>query len=447
MPVSQKNQAPLAEEYQEILVRLPIWDDGVWEPLQKKDFKAAMDRFFTLMGYYTRKTVQDIYWKNIIQGDEAVRGSVTSDEWRMQIVPRLAQIFLEIGEETLFEKIYSSLDWEWLAAFHFSVVGEIPGISVDEKASYLTKEKSWLLDFFIGSPMNALAEGLLFDVSEGLPRPTQSLASYPAELSPALKKAFFSVPSAKKIITLSSELKWERQQTVDFSYVVGLFLLGVEEKERWEELFEKIFSGYSPEQKENVSKLAYRLLVKPLEGDTRDLRKGTESVIQEKEVSVPVAVVEEKSEKAVKINKVEFPKAAENQAVDPSAPFMLRTEEDSALKKTPAGNQEKGFSFPFGFFKRSAQPTQASRVSVKIESAAEPAGPTGTPKVQKPAQSVFETVQKDIARAPAEGDSVFGSLGKDLKEAGAKKTVHYSQFHTPLPEPAPHIEGNTVSFK
>lgn len=159
------------------------------------------------------------------------------------------------------------------------------------------------------------------------------------------------------------------------------------------------------------------------------------------------AVVEEKSEKAVKINKVEFPKAAENQAVDPSAPFMLRTEEDSALKKTPAGNQEKGFSFPFGFFKRSAQPTQAPRVSVKIESAAEPAGPTGTPKVQKPAQSVFETVQKDIAPAPAGGDSVFGSLGKDLKEAGAKKTVHYSQFHTPLPEPAPHIEGNTVSFK
>src|SRR3989344_2929165 len=152
------------QDYQELLIRLPIRDDSVWVPLQKKDFKTAMNRFYGVLGYSTPKTVTQIFWKSIIEGHPLVRGDISYEDWLKEVMPRLAVIVLNIADEKLLEKIYRSLSPAALIYFNSLLVDEIEGISAEEKIDFLDEKKPWLRNFLLGSPLNAMG-GLFFEAS------------------------------------------------------------------------------------------------------------------------------------------------------------------------------------------------------------------------------------------------------------------------------------------
>jgi len=83
----QKTTQTQYQDYQELLVRLPIRDDSVWIPLQKKNYKEAMDRFYSLLGYYTPKTATQIFWRSIIEGEPNIRGNISYKEWVTEVMP------------------------------------------------------------------------------------------------------------------------------------------------------------------------------------------------------------------------------------------------------------------------------------------------------------------------------------------------------------------------
>lgn len=449
MATQQKNVLP--QEYVSILERTPLWDDRVWEPLQKKDYETAMGELVGLMGLYTQKTALEIFWKDIIEGTPAVRGVVSAEEWRENVLPYLANIILEISEKNLIEKIYSTTDPDWLTPLHFLIVAEIPGFSTEEKIEYLSKEKPWLLDYFTGSPLNVLGEGLLIPVSEGIAiKKIGSFSKYWKYLPPGLQGTFYSIEGAQTLINICESYELDRQQIVDIAYSIGAVLLSADTIEEWSDSVRGIFESSNKKFTDQALDDLQQNFINPFRGEIAELKESIEPVIKEKEITVPIATAEETKEAPVKVNKIEFPKAITEEPKTPSepnAPFILFKGQDASPKAdTGSSAFSKGFSLPFGFFKGRKPAAETPKVSVKIESGASPAGPTGAPKIGKSSPSIFEGVE---TRLSGKKNGVFGAVKEEIKKLPSSKTVHYSEYRTEVPpaDPKPTVDGNTVSFK
>ncbi len=492
------------QEYQELLIRLPIYDDSIWVPLQKKNFKEAMDRFYGILGYYTSKTAPQIFWRSIIEGKPDVRGDVSYSEWIEEVVPPLAIIILNIADEKLLEKIYRSLSPGMLAYFNSLVASEIPGISDEEKTDFLKKEKPWLYTYFTGSPLNVLNGGLFLKKTDATPTSSlENVAQRIVLLPPGLKNVLFSPETARTIVSICEKNGLNAQETTEISYYTGAVLLGLADPDEFSESIEKA-CNFSSEKAFGITEEIKEEVINTYSDEITSLKEESESIIKEKEIPVPIRAVEEQGgAQPVKITKVKFPKLDEEkkETADLGAPLILHKEQDVALgeKKGAVSPFAKGSVFSFGFFKPRGErkaPEPSGPVSVKIESSEKapektlpPAPPVTIPVQKSPAPSrkagVFEQIKSELGvkslelpvkdlspaplkipetektkEAPPAAPAYAGRAGNQASEAKEVKTVHYSQFKTELsnelgvksnePEdkqPDPHVEGNTVFFK
>lgn len=439
-------------DYMELLRAVPLWDESVWIPLQKKDFQGSMERLYALLGTYTKETIKRVFWKQIIEGNEKIRGEVTSDEWFREVTPEIARMIFLVGEQDLVEQIQTSLSTspEILNYFEFLLVESIPGDNIEEKSEYLSKEKPWFRTFLLASPLNALTEGSLVPISSEIPRvKNRNVAERIGLLSDSLKGLFFSQNIVKEIFSIAEVRKINSEGVVNMSYFLGLTLLGFEEPEKLSEHIERYCNLPSAEAEVLAGELRRRIVDTYAE-ETESLKKSVESVIKEKEITVPIATAEETKEAPVKVNKIEFPKAIPEEPktpTEPNAPFILFKGQDASPKAdTGSSAFSKGFSLPFGFFKGRKPVAETPKVSVKIESGTSPAGPTGTPKIEKPSISVFGNVE---TRLNSQKNGIFGAVKEEIKKLPSSKTVHYSEYRTEVPpaDPKPTVDGNVVSFK
>lgn len=461
---------PSNQDYQELLVRLPVRDSSVWTPLQKKEFKSAMDRFYSILGYYTPETAKQIFWKGIIEGHPIIRGDVSYEEWLREVMPRLAVIVLNIADEKLFERIYRSLNTATLIYFNSLLTEEIPGLSDEEKIDFLSEKKPWLKNFLFGSPLNAMG-GLFFEANKNASFSISNVTRRIEILPTRLKGALFSIATCNAISSICEKEGLSNQQSTNVSHLLGLTLIGLMDSNELGERIEKA-CDITQEKSLIFAEKLKNILIDPYQNDIASLKEQSNPIIKEQEISVPIKTTDGKTEeKQIKINKVEFPSIGEEKSSENSgnAPFILHKEKDLTAGASGASPFKKGSVFSFGFFKPRGTPiTEKKEISVKIESSEKPieknfsSAPVST--------SIFEQIKTELEDKNKE---VLPSANQPLVEkvqgtppaplitlktedakASSKPTVikqvHYSAFKTDLPpddKVNPHVNGNTVFFK
>lgn len=460
MVLQTKTKIP--ENFEAILIMVPLWDNSVWEPLQKQEYKKAMDRFYSLLGYYTRSTIRKIAWKKILEGDEKVRGVLSLNEWRLNILPYFGSIILNISDKDFFEYIYSILEVETLFFFHAGLISQIPGETATEKLEYATGKREWLGNFFLGSPLGVLFNGFLLEKSNVVTKLDLTEVMDRINILPdGLRSPFFSSFFATSIKNFCVSYGLNKQETTDLAYLIGGALLGIVTKNEFQNETEKISKERVGEKIETFSNEAYQNFIFPYEEEIQTLKDSIESIITETEKTLAIQEEEPEKEAVVKINKVSFPKAEapELPKRDENAPLILHKEDVDRL--IPPGEKtsvfSKGFS-SFGFFKKketkptvSAVPTQAP-IS-KTPSEIKIIKPTAETKLVKTSPSIFERMRNENKEpeeiveekkkpeiAPPVAPKMLEIKIEETPEPKKielatenKKTVHYSTNKTELP--------------
>jgi hypothetical protein len=421
-----ETQNPVLEQFAEMVIALPVWEESVWTPLQKKNWEEAGEKFYSLISKYRPQGFGQIFWEAIVSGVEHVRGEVSEEEWKSNFLPFVAATLARLSDETTLSRIYQSLDFFDARRLHSFILFEFDGETLEEKILSIRDINPRLLNYLSGTPLNALA-GLILPPPQNIPqRKVEDLAQHFNDLPDTLGYAIAS-PSVAN--TIFSVFEKKTNNLLSAEYALADMLLGFTTKEDAEITIGALFD--EAEKKSGALNTLFSAFSGFL-GEIQEFREYWSGGVSG--VTVPVKSQEEK-EGSIKINKVEFPVTQEKSESD--GPLILRKE--SRDESAPTGKTfGKSFSLPFGFFKSKTEPDSRTPVQVKIDTGGTPAGPTGTPRVQKPSISIFEKIRGDLK-----------PHGSTPEPKETPKTVHYSTFKTEIPEikPTPEVEGNTVSFK
>lgn len=442
MDTQTKNKIP--ENIAALLIMVPVWDTNVWEPLQKKEYGKAMEKFYSLLGFYTRSTIRKIAWKDILEGSERVRGNISLDEWRINVLPYLGAIILDITDQDFFEYIYSTLESETLFFFHAAIISQVPGETAEEKLAYVTGKRDWLGDFFLASPLGVVFNGFLLASSESIPKfNLDEILDRINNLPTGLRSPFFSSSYASSIKNFCLRNKLEKQEITNIASLVGSVLLGFIPKEKFFESAQETLQENLTGNSGNFLNEFYQTFISFYEEEIQELKDSIESIITENERVLAVQEESEEKEESIKINKVSFPKpeAPEIPKRDETAPLILHKEDLDRI--TPPSEQTsvfaKGFS-PFGFFKKREVKPKAF-----VPQAPTPPAPVTAPKLipeptlpAKNTASIFERIReeketKKTITMPRMLEIKIEEAPQEKTPGTAQKTVHYSTYKTDIP--------------
>lgn len=421
-----ETQNPVLEQFAEMVITIPVWEESVWTPLQKKNWEEAGEKFYSLISRYRPQGFGQIFWEAIISGVEHVRGEISEEEWRSNFLPFVAATLARLSDEITLSRIYQSLDFFDVRRLHSFILFEFDGETLEEKILNIRDRNPRLANYLAGTPLNALA-GLILPPPQNAPqRNTEDLARRFNDLPDILS---YSLTSPYTANTIFSVFEKKTENLLAAEYALVDMLLGFTTKEDAEITIGALLTD--AEKKGGALNTLFSSFSEHSE-EIQQFREYWSGGVNG--VTVPVKTTEEKGG-SIKINKVEFPVTQEKPESD--GPLILRKEsqeESASTGKTFA----KSFSLPFGFFKSKNEIPSREPIQVRIDTGNTPAGPTGAPRVQKPSVSIFEKIRGDLKPA--------GENQTPKKEI--PKTVHYSTFKTEIPEikPTPEVEGNTVSF-
>ncbi|MBI2278763.1 MAG: hypothetical protein HYU81_01725 [Candidatus Brennerbacteria bacterium] len=400
----------------DLLLLFPTWEEGIWEALQKKQYRAAAERFAILVRSMNPDERRSIAWGTTIRGVPAARGAVTESEWEREVRPFLIREFLEIATGRIVADVLNGFDPQDRILIFKTFITAIPGGSPEEKQQWLARQKSTSASYFLATPAQ------IFDPSApGTDReisPDLAVKKF-LSLTNTLQRIIFTYDTAETIHRAATENLLDAAKTRAVARVAGRVLVGFEAphhiaktigneaildektsetlaREFRSRIFAPIFSDLEEayEPPEDFNETAKKIF----EGSTVEANVPSFAEFHRNPPSSPLFQI------PIARGENTFPAKDTKQAAP--APFVLHDERpfaDAAKKESM-----KGFSLPFGLF--------------------------------KPKSAPFGAVPKATVEAPA-SVSAFTKTPENKEE---KKVVHYSEYRT---DSLSETEGEVINLE
>jgi len=347
---------------EELLLSFPIWEEKVWNALQKKDFPLAEENLKETLSYFTDEGVSKILWDRIISGIPMIRGDLTLDEWENSVLPIIASIFLSVGTGGGASRIYESLSFNDALSFHNLIVKIIPEETPQKKHEFLRLWGSSLYIYYTATPAQIFGFGIL-DLSEkintNIPQDKERLYKRSLEI---IKKQLFSYENANELFLLGKSKNLTDEKISGLSCLVGLVLTGILSLDDLNKKIIDVLVINGSEADFFTNKIRERnllfqkdiLIANGVKNTTISLESfsdtGPESFAP---VKISVGGVADETSKKIEVT-------------DQPAPLMIHREKpQTPTQGSGSSQQTKGFSLPFGFFKQKVVQTQASSTPVR----------------------------------------------------------------------------------
>ena len=140
------------EDIQQVLKIFPVWDDSVWEPLQKKDFEEAERKLELVFENIDMDDWSSVYWQGIFSGIPAVLGNITLSEWKNMVRPIIIRSLITTasgkGLSIIIQNLGSAEQLEFIGLFTKNVFGA----TGEEKEEWLKEKRPSIYMLAISAP-------------------------------------------------------------------------------------------------------------------------------------------------------------------------------------------------------------------------------------------------------------------------------------------------------
>jgi len=140
------------EDIQQVLKIFPVWDDSVWEPLQKKDFEEAERKLELVFENIDMDDWSSVYWQGIFSGIPAVLGNITLSEWKNMVRPIIIRSLITTasgkGLSIIIQNLGSAEQLEFIGLFTKNVFGA----TGEEKEEWLKEKRPSIYMLAISEP-------------------------------------------------------------------------------------------------------------------------------------------------------------------------------------------------------------------------------------------------------------------------------------------------------
>ncbi len=215
----------MPNEERENLYWIPILDDSVWEPLQKKNYADAELALGSILESLSPHEWNVVFWAALIEGFPIVRGELTEKEWRENVQPMLARLVLQIASGEATANIFSELVSYPDTAQKFETLLIYTSTTADvESEIKIKKINRPLYTFLIASPAQELFSPLspyrIARISSVVV--SQRYTTIPEKL----KDELFSYATAEDIARIAGEQHLSPEKTNVIATLTGRVLLG-----------------------------------------------------------------------------------------------------------------------------------------------------------------------------------------------------------------------------
>ena len=340
----------------DLVIYLPVWEEGVWSALQDKKFADAAENLQNVLEYFTDDGLKLVFWKGLIEGIPAARGIITPEEWRAGFLPYLAAVFINFSDGDIIADTYERLDAGVLVEFHKLVADTVPANSPEEKIKIIKDVSPTSYKYFVASPSRALwinihSKDGAKDAGDGK-KPIKQLAFASREL----KRLIFSFDTAESVFLLCKSKEFTETEMGAVARITGLFMLGIVSADGLTPEIKGVVRG----QDENVDFLCENIREK-IAGkyldEIKNIFEGTKKSSMERGSGISLEVFgfnapDTRETSFIKINQ-------ENNKAGGDAPLIIHAEKSSSVnvpgggsrKSSPPSSPFGGFSRAMGFFK------------------------------------------------------------------------------------------------
>lgn len=348
----------MAEEENETLVEdallaFPVWEEEVWNALQKRQFANAASSLSDLIRSFSPDDRREIDWRMLFLGAPALRGELSEEEWATNVRPTLMKEFLEVATGRAVADILNSFEPGERIGMFLALVSAIPGENLDVKEEWIARQKTSSYLYFLATPAQCF-DARTPDLDRHAP-PQLATEKYDT-VSNVLQTALFSYDAADAVYNAAKANLLNSPKIRAVARAVGHTLLGfvtptsiapeimrasiIDEKTASilaEEFNAKIFSRFLTDIED-----AYE--------PPEDFRSGMERA----RTNAPSG--------AAPIPSFSAPSFAPS--TPSNAPFVLR--EERPVAEEAKKEAFRGFSLPFGLFKsKISEPGPAPKASVE----------------------------------------------------------------------------------
>lgn len=142
----------MEDDIQTILNILPVWDDAVWDPLQKKQFSPAEKALEDAFGDFSLEEWQGVDWEDVFAGIPMVLGDLNEDDWQKSVRPEIVRAVLGSANGKSLSVVLQDLSPRSQEEFQRLFWQTVPGDTGSGKLDWLKAERPSIYSFIIAAP-------------------------------------------------------------------------------------------------------------------------------------------------------------------------------------------------------------------------------------------------------------------------------------------------------
>ena len=212
----------MEDDIQTILGILPVWDDAIWDPLQKKQFPSAEKALESALGEFSLEEWQGVDWEDMFVGIPMVLGDLEESDWQKSIRPEIVRAVLNSANGKSLSVVLQELSPRSQDEFQRLFWQVVPGGTGNDKLGWLKAERPSIYNFIIAAP--AQKTGLNPDLS-GSEEGGKYLKRY-RFVTDDLQQALYSYENSQVIYRTCTNHHLGDDKTSRVAALVGEVILG-----------------------------------------------------------------------------------------------------------------------------------------------------------------------------------------------------------------------------